>query len=165
MFQVKARTWNGKKKSPSGHISGLMRSPMRIPHYLVKTPSGTWHFRLRMSICLVGIFNKPVIKWTLGTRELPVARDVALVLCRAYDKLHIYVRERMFAGLSPRLTDTWDRLHPEARADLLENEVSSDGRRDEPVFACGVLRPVLVKLVVKGSSVVTPKDQPELAIK
>jgi hypothetical protein len=42
---------------------------MRVPHYLVKTPSGTWHFRQRMPVCLVGIFNKPVIKRTLGTRR------------------------------------------------------------------------------------------------
>lgn len=71
---------------------------MRVPHYLVKTPSGTWHFRRRMPVLLVGVFNKPVIKRTLGTRELPVARDIALNLWRAYDELHTYVRTRVMAG-------------------------------------------------------------------
>lgn len=71
---------------------------MRVPHYLAKTPSGTRHFRRRMSVCFVGIFNKPVIKRTLGTPELPVARDVALALWRAYDELHTYVRARVMAG-------------------------------------------------------------------
>jgi len=71
---------------------------MRVPHYLVKTPSGTWHFRRRMPVSLIGIFNKPVIKRTLGTRDLPVARDVALALWRAYDELQTHVRTRVMAG-------------------------------------------------------------------
>lgn len=71
---------------------------MRVPHYLVKTPSDTWHFRRRMPVSLTGIFNKSVIKRSLGTRELPVARDVALALWRAYDELNTYVRTRAMAG-------------------------------------------------------------------
>jgi len=71
---------------------------MRVPHYLVKTPSGTWHFRRRMPVSLIGVLGKPVIKRTLGTRELPVARDIALNLWRAYDELHTYVRTRVMAG-------------------------------------------------------------------
>lgn len=71
---------------------------MRVPHYLVKTPSGTWYFRRRMPVSLIGIFNKPVIKRTLCTRELPIARDLALALWRAYDELHTYVRKLGMAG-------------------------------------------------------------------
>ncbi|WP_426287889.1 hypothetical protein [Luteibacter sp. E-22] len=51
-----------------------------------------------MPVVLVGIFKKPVIKRTLGTRELPVARDIALALWRAYDELQTHVRTRVMAG-------------------------------------------------------------------
>jgi hypothetical protein len=71
---------------------------MRIPHYLVKSPSGTWHFRRRTPVSLIGIFNKPVIKRTLGTRDLPVAHDIALALWRASDELQTHARTRAMAG-------------------------------------------------------------------
>gem|GEM_PF-4839909 len=35
---------------------------MRIPHYLVKSPSGVWHFCRRMLGCLVPVFKRPVIR-------------------------------------------------------------------------------------------------------
>jgi hypothetical protein len=71
---------------------------MRVPRYLVKTPSGVWHFRRRVPVSLVGIFNKPFTKRTLGPRELPVARDIALNLWRAYVELNTYVRKLGKAG-------------------------------------------------------------------
>lgn len=71
---------------------------MRIPHYLVKSPNGVWHFRRRTPACLLILLKRSVIKRSLHTRDLPVARDVALGLWRAYDELHTFVRTRVMAG-------------------------------------------------------------------
>ncbi|GAA0913087.1 site-specific integrase [Rothia nasimurium] len=65
---------------------------MRIPHYLVKAPSGVFHFRRRMPAVLRHLLGRSVIKKSLQTRDVGLARDLALGLWRAYDEFHQHVR-------------------------------------------------------------------------
>lgn len=65
---------------------------MRIPHYLVKAPSGVFHFRRRMPAVLRHLLGRSVIKKSLQARDVGLARDLALGLWRAYDELHQHVR-------------------------------------------------------------------------
>jgi integrase len=71
---------------------------MRIPHYLQKAPSGVWHYRQRIPARLIPLVGRTIIKKSLLTRELGVARDLALRWWRAYDELHINVRRLGMAG-------------------------------------------------------------------
>jgi len=48
---------------------------MRIPHYLVRTPSGTYHFRLKVPAALQAALGVRVVKRSLATRN---AREAAL---------------------------------------------------------------------------------------
>ncbi|MDF4024633.1 site-specific integrase [Luteibacter sp. PPL201] len=75
---------------------------MRIPHYLIKAPSGVFHFRRRMPSALSRLLGRAVIKKSLQTRDMGRARDLALDLWRAYDELHAHVRMQGMAG------DEWD---------------------------------------------------------
>ena len=40
---------------------------MRIPHYLVRTPSGTYHFRLKVPTALQAALGVRVVKRSLAT--------------------------------------------------------------------------------------------------
>ncbi|WP_395680423.1 DUF6538 domain-containing protein [Dokdonella sp.] len=51
---------------------------MRIPHYLVRTPSGTYHFRLKVPAALQAALGVRVVKRSLATRD---AREAALRAC------------------------------------------------------------------------------------
>ena len=73
---------------------------MRIPHYLHKAPSGVFHFRRRMPSCLHALIGRPVIKKSLLTRDVGVARGLALKLWRAYDELHQHVSKAFRACAS-----------------------------------------------------------------
>jgi hypothetical protein len=73
---------------------------MRIPHYLHKALSGVFHFRRRTPSCLHALIGRPVIKKSLLTRDVGVARDLALKLWRAFDELHQHVRKAAMAGMT-----------------------------------------------------------------
>ncbi|URX62064.1 site-specific integrase [Luteibacter anthropi] len=75
---------------------------MRIPHYLIKAPSGVFHFRRRLPVALARLLGRAVIKKSLQTRDMERARDLALNLWRAYDELYAHVRMQGMAG------DEWD---------------------------------------------------------
>lgn len=51
---------------------------MRLPHYLQLAPSGVWHYRQRAPVRLLPLIGRSIIKKSLLTRELGVARDLAL---------------------------------------------------------------------------------------
>jgi hypothetical protein len=51
---------------------------MRIPHYLQLAPSGVWHYRQRIPARLIPLVGRSIIKKSLLTRELGVARNFAL---------------------------------------------------------------------------------------
>lgn len=57
---------------------------MRIPHYLVRSPSGIYHFRLKVPRCLHEAWGLRVIKQSLRTASLPLARGQAFVLAVHY---------------------------------------------------------------------------------
>jgi integrase len=71
---------------------------MRIPHYLQKAPSGVWHYRRGIPARLIPLIGRSIIKKSLFTRELGVARDLALRWWRAYDELHTNTRRMSMAG-------------------------------------------------------------------
>jgi integrase len=71
---------------------------MRIPHYLQLAPSGVWHYRQRIPARLIPLIGRSITKKSLLTRELGLARDLALRWWRAYDELHINVRRLGMAG-------------------------------------------------------------------
>ncbi|UPG88341.1 site-specific integrase [Luteibacter aegosomaticola] len=71
---------------------------MRIPHYLVRAPSGVFHFRRRVPAVVATLLKKHVVKKSLGTRELSVGRDLALHLWRAYDELHSVLKVMGMSG-------------------------------------------------------------------
>jgi len=83
---------------------------MRIPHYLVRAPSGMYHFRRRMPSCLHALVGRPVIKKSLLTRDVGVARELALKLWRAYDELHQHVRKLAMAGMTKDVKFLIERL-------------------------------------------------------
>ncbi|MGN6478774.1 DUF6538 domain-containing protein [Luteibacter sp.] len=83
---------------------------MRIPHYLIKAPSGVYHFRRRMPVLLQAMLGRPAIKRSLFTRDIGVARDRALALWRAYDELHRQVRMVCMAGMTKETKLLLERL-------------------------------------------------------
>jgi integrase len=83
---------------------------MRIPHYLIKAPSGMYHFRRRMPVLLQAMLGRPTIKRSLQTRDVAVARDLALALWRAYDELHQHARMACMAGMTKETKLLLERL-------------------------------------------------------
>ena len=71
---------------------------MRIPHYLQLAPSGVWHYRQRIPARLIPLVGRSMVKKSLVTRELGIARDLALRWWRAYDELHTNTRRMSMAG-------------------------------------------------------------------
>lgn len=83
---------------------------MRIAHYLIKAPSGIYHFRRRMPVLLQAILGRATVKRSLQTRDVSVARDLALALWRAYDELHQHVRMAYMAGMTKETKLLLERL-------------------------------------------------------
>lgn len=88
---------------------------MRIPHYLVRSPSGVYHFRRRVPAVVGRVLKRAVVKKSLGTRELGAARDLALALCRAYDELHTVLRALGMVGMTKDIRLLIERLKREGR--------------------------------------------------
>lgn len=51
---------------------------MRLPHYIVCSPSGTWHFCQRVSTDLHVVLGTKCLKRSLRTRDPLVAQRLAL---------------------------------------------------------------------------------------
>jgi hypothetical protein len=88
---------------------------MRIPHYLQKAPSGVWHYRQRIPARLIPLIGRSIIKKSLVTRELGLARDLALRWWRAYDELHTNTRRLSMAGKTKDVQALIERLKREGR--------------------------------------------------
>ncbi|TAA10889.1 site-specific integrase [Pseudoxanthomonas winnipegensis] len=65
---------------------------MRIPHHLVRSPSGRWSFRQRVPQDLQAKLGKRVIKRTLRTTELRQAQLQAIGLASSYAQIFNAVR-------------------------------------------------------------------------
>ena len=75
---------------------------MRIPHYLVRNPSGRYVFRLRVPIRLREKIGRTVIKHALGTLDVLSAHRHALELACRYAQLFEELRlRRMPQKLTP----------------------------------------------------------------
>lgn len=88
---------------------------MHIPHYLVRSPSGVFHFWRGVSITVSALVKKHVFKKSLGTRELQVARDLTLQWWCAYDEFHQHVRVVLMAGKTKDIRLLIERLKKEGR--------------------------------------------------
>ena len=66
---------------------------MRIPHYLVRTPSGTYHFRLKVPAALQAALGVRVVKRSLATRDAREAALRAWNLAARYAAAIAHVRE------------------------------------------------------------------------
>jgi integrase len=60
---------------------------MRLPNYLQRAPSGTWHFRQRVPADLQLLFGCRFFKRSLRTRDMLTAQRLALDLAEAYARL------------------------------------------------------------------------------
>lgn len=85
---------------------------MRIPHHLVRAPSGLWFFRQRVPTDLQAIVGRRIFKRTLRTSELAVAQLRALQLAARYAQAFDVLREQRMGikeedidALLRRLTD------------------------------------------------------------
>jgi len=57
---------------------------MRLPHYLVCSPSGTWHFRQRVPSDLHAVLGATCFKHSLRTRDPLLAQRLALDMAERY---------------------------------------------------------------------------------
>lgn len=60
---------------------------MRLPHYLVCSPSGTWHFRQRVPTDLHVVLGTKCFKHSLRTRDPLVAQRLALGIAERYARV------------------------------------------------------------------------------
>lgn len=60
---------------------------MRLPNYLQLAPSGVWHFRQKVPADISHIFKKRFFKRSLRTRDVLVARRLALAFADQYARL------------------------------------------------------------------------------
>jgi hypothetical protein len=67
---------------------------MRIPHHLIRAPSGLWSFRQRVPIDLQGLVGRRIFKRTPRTSELAVAQLRALGLAARYAQAFDVLREQ-----------------------------------------------------------------------
>lgn len=73
---------------------------MRIPHHLLRSPSGCWAFRQRVPADLQGILGCRLLKRSLRTADLPEARVRAVLLAGGYARLFGLLRDQRVAKLS-----------------------------------------------------------------
>ncbi|MEQ8042386.1 site-specific integrase [Xanthomonas hortorum] len=67
---------------------------MRIPHHLVRAPSGLWSYRQRVPVDLQPIVGRQTFKRTLHTYDMREARLRALTLAARYAQVFIVLRDR-----------------------------------------------------------------------
>ena len=73
---------------------------MRIPHHLVRSPTGVWSFRQRVPTDLQATLGRRIFKKTLRTAELSEARLRALMLASRYAQAFTVLREQRVDKLS-----------------------------------------------------------------
>ncbi|OEH49651.1 DUF6538 domain-containing protein, partial [Xanthomonas arboricola] len=67
---------------------------MRIPHHLVRAPSGLWSYRQRVPVDLQPIVGRQTFKRTLHTYDMREARLRALTLAARYAQVFTVLKER-----------------------------------------------------------------------
>ncbi|WP_343123975.1 DUF6538 domain-containing protein, partial [Xanthomonas graminis] len=67
---------------------------MRIPHHLVRAPSGLWSYRQRVPVNVQPIVGRQTFKRTLHTYDMREARLRALTLASRYAQAFAVLRER-----------------------------------------------------------------------
>lgn len=83
---------------------------MRIPHHLVRSPSGLWSFRQRVPTDLQAMIGRRVFKRTLRTSELAVAQLRALGLAARYARAFDVLREQRMETKDEDIGVLLDRL-------------------------------------------------------
>jgi hypothetical protein len=73
---------------------------MRLPHYLVFSPSGTWHFRQHVPTDLHAVLGTKCFKHSLRTRDPLTAQRLALDMAERYARDIRQARECTSAPLS-----------------------------------------------------------------
>ncbi|MCU1108290.1 site-specific integrase [Stenotrophomonas maltophilia] len=92
---------------------------MRIPHHLIRSPSGRWHFRQRVPSDLHAKLGRTVVKRSLRTTDLRQAQVQAIILASRYAQVFDAVR-----GLP------MDRLTTEDVDALIKRLTQEQGRQD-----------------------------------
>ncbi|XGB23559.1 site-specific integrase [Streptomyces sp. II-2-2-2] len=92
---------------------------MRIPHHLIRTPSGTYAFRQRVPSDLHVVIGRKLIKQTLRTTNLASARLRAIVLASGYAHAYDVLRDQRV-----------DRFSKKDLESLVERLSGGGGRRD-----------------------------------
>ncbi|MCF5951450.1 DUF6538 domain-containing protein, partial [Xanthomonas perforans] len=67
---------------------------MRIPHHLVRAPSGLWSYRQRVPVDLQPIVGRQTFKRTLHTYDMREARLRALTMAARYAQVFTVLKER-----------------------------------------------------------------------
>lgn len=83
---------------------------MRLAHHLLRHPSGVFHFRLVIPADLRGVFGLKILKKSLRTRDLAVARACAYALGARYAGAFAALRSQLVAK-GPRLDEVLRTLH------------------------------------------------------
>lgn len=83
---------------------------MRIPHHLVRSPSGLWSFRQRVPTDLQAMIGRRIFKRTLRTSELAVAQLRALGLAARYARAFDVLREQRMGTQDEDIGALLDRL-------------------------------------------------------
>lgn len=78
---------------------------MRIPHHLIRSPTGVWSFRQRVPVDLQATLGRRVLKKTLRTAELQQAQLRALMLSASYAQAFTVLREQRVDKLSKKDAD------------------------------------------------------------
>lgn len=78
---------------------------MRIPSFLVRAPSGVWHFRQRVPADIAPKVGCAAIKRSLGTRDTLSAQLRALTLAQRYAWVFELVRSYKVAKGKPSIED------------------------------------------------------------
>lgn len=92
---------------------------MRIPHHLIRSPSGRWHFRQRVPSDLHAKLGRTVVKRSLRTTDLRQAQVQAIILASRYAQVFDAVR-----GLP------MDRPNTEDVDALIKRLTQEQGRQD-----------------------------------
>jgi integrase len=78
---------------------------MRIPHHLVRSPTGVWSFRQRVPTDLQATLGRRILKKTLRTSEPQQAQLRALLLSARYAQAFTVLREQRVDKLSKKDAD------------------------------------------------------------
>ncbi|OQP79903.1 integrase [Xanthomonas phaseoli pv. syngonii LMG 9055] len=102
---------------------------MRIPHHLVRAPSGLWSYRQRVPVDLQPVVGRQTFKRTLHTYDMREARLRALTLAARYAQVFTVLRDRRMQSQDDDLDALLARLTGTQRPQelILNRTRSADG--------------------------------------